>query len=204
MPPDSTPLVSEWLPAAGQLWPEPRCSSDPAAVCSAMPSPALPDRQPCLHPGPRSNPTRGSTIWSVSESGWRGAPSILVGSGFHAKEGVHRGTASPCSVSLPLSPRPPIFQPWLTVPWRSCCSASPHPCHCCCFTSWDLVYCGPCWASWGPWPWAPFVGMHCYTCCHMYVDPLPYSPAPVGGRPLISRCSQSQDIPPRQPTAAFW
>lgn len=104
MTPNSTPPVSEWLPAAGQFWPEPRCSSDPSAVRSAMPSPALSDRQPCLHPGPSSNPTRGSIIWSVSESGWVGAPSILVGSGFHAKEGVHWGTASPCSVSLPLSP----------------------------------------------------------------------------------------------------
>lgn len=116
------------------------------------------------------------------------------------RKGVHWGTASPCSVSLPLSPPPPILQPWFTVPWQSCCSASPHPSRCCCFASWDLVYCGPCWASWGPWPWAPFVGTRCYTCCHMYVDPLPYSPARPGGQPLLSQCSRHRtSLPVSQP-----
>lgn len=103
----------------------------------------------------------------------------LLGSGFPLQciSAPHcfRGPPSiPSLTSVPDSP-----QPWFIAPWQSCCSASLLPSPCCCCGSWDLVYCGPCWVSWGPWPWALFVGMHCYTCCHMYVKPLPCSLPPV-------------------------
>lgn len=82
----------------------------------------------------------------------------------------------------PFQPRltsaPDSPQPWFIVPWRSCCSACLLPSPCCCCGSWDLICCSPCWASWGPWPWALFVGTPCYTCCHMYVKPLSCPPAP--------------------------
>lgn len=126
------------------------------------------------------------------------------------RKGVHWGPASPCSTPLPhltskaslqpcLTSAPDSPQPWSTVPWQSCCSAFllPSPCSCC--GSWDLVCCSPCWASWVPWPWAPFVGMHCYTYCHMYVKPLPCPPAP--GVDSLQRANM---FPPQlQRTAAF-
>lgn len=176
--------MSEWLPAAGQFWPEPCCSSDPSSVRSAVPSPALSDRQPRLHPGPGPKPPRGSTVWSVGESGWWST--LKSGREWAPHQGVLLGSCLPlqhlfASEPAPSSPgltsAPDFPQPWFIVPWQSCCSASLLPSPCCCCGSWDLVYCGPCWASWGPWPWALFLGMRCYTCCRMYVEPLPCFPA---------------------------
>lgn len=98
-------LVSEWLPAAGQFWPEPCCSFDPSSVRSAVPSPALSDRQPCLHPGPGPKPPRGSTVWSVGESGWQST--LNPGREWApCQERGFIGVLPPLAVSLPLSPTP--------------------------------------------------------------------------------------------------
>lgn len=129
--------------------------------------------------------------------------------GLRPRKGVHRGPASPGSTSQPhptskvplqlcLTPAPDFAQPWLRAPWRSCCSACPRRSRCWCCGSWGLVCCGPCWASWGPWPWAPSVGMRCCTCCRTYVQPLP-RPLPQGPRHRTSSVPAQ-----RQPAAAFW
>lgn len=81
-----------------------------------------------------------------------------------------RLTAASAPKPQPQHPRRIYCLPCFTVAWQSCCSASLLPSPCCCCGSWDLVCCGPCSASWGPWPWALFVGMHCYTCCHMHEE----------------------------------
>lgn len=93
--------VSKWLPAAGQFWPEPCCASDTETVCSSVPCPALPDRQPCLHSNPSPTSSRRPTTWSVAENRV-GAHQVLVGAGLHAKEENSLGPCLPCSISLPL------------------------------------------------------------------------------------------------------
>ncbi|XP_035933356.1 zinc transporter ZIP5 isoform X3 [Halichoerus grypus] len=103
-----------------------------------------------------------------------------------------RSTAVSASRPQPQLPQGIFCLPWSIVPWQSCCSASllPSPCYCC--GSWDHVCCGPCWASWGPWPWARFVGTRCSTCCHMHEEGSTLDPADHRRRTWDRDCQYSE------------